>query len=432
MALERRHPAKGLGPPSPLFTSSISVSPGMQTLYISGQTGTKTADGAAIVDPDEQAAAVYSAIEATLVAAGMGWQDVVNRTTWITEDCPFATYSDSSIAAFGDTKPTSSGLGIPALSDGCYIEIEITACKALPSRSVLKFSPPGTPDPTPPGLWPCVTAPAGSRLLFCSGQTDAAPDHATQAANIYSNLSTILADAGMGWEDCVKRRTFRTPSWDRTADIEAGRAAMAGEMSCHTGVGVRCLAADEFLAETELYAAQPLAAGTAPATALKKWNPAGIAEIPGIVHAVEVPPTATMLYTRGCVGKRADGTIPETAAEQSEAAFACITTILEDAGMGALLRLPSHIARLPVGLPERTSACELTSSPSLALPCLALCVGVRECRMGRRRENDGLHHPWLRGCRRPCCTHRSTGRESLRLNAPWGASLGDTRAACRS
>jgi hypothetical protein len=140
----------------------------------------------------------------------------------------------------------------------------------------------------------------------------------------------------MSWVDCVKRRTFRTPTWDRNADIEAGRAAMAGEMSCHTGVGVRCLASEQFLMETELYAAQPLAAGTPPATTLKKWNPDGIDQIPGIVHAVEVPPTATMLYTRGCVGKRTDGSIPKSAAEQSVVAFSNITTILEDAGMGKL------------------------------------------------------------------------------------------------
>ena len=178
---------------------------------------------------------------------------------------------------------------------------------------------------------------------------------ATQAANVYRNLATILADAGMNWADCVKRRTFRTPAWDRTADIEAGRLAMAGEMSCHTGVGVRCLASEEFLVETELYAAQPLPAGTAPATTVRKWNPDGIAEIPGIVHAVEVPPTASMLYTRGCVGKRADGTVPESAAEQSEVCFANITAILEDAGMGKF-----------------TVVFRLSSHPACVLSCLAL------------------------------------------------------------
>ena len=51
-------------------------------------------------------------------------------------------------------------------------------------------------------------------------------------------------------------RTFRTPGWDRTDDIEAGRVAMAGAMSAHTGVGVTALAAPEYAVEIELNAAQ--------------------------------------------------------------------------------------------------------------------------------------------------------------------------------
>ena len=67
-----------------------------------------------------------------------------------------------------------------------------------------------------------------------------------------------------------------------------------------------------------------------------------------------------MLYTRGCVGKRADGTVPESAAEQSEVVFANLTAILEDAGMGKItimFRLPpiTH-ARCPASL-KRKQAC---------------------------------------------------------------------------
>ena len=97
---------------------------------------------------------------------------------------------------------------------------------------------------------------------------------------------------------------------------------MAGSMSAHTGVGVRALAASQFGVgvETEMIAAQPVAAaataGAAPRGGLKRWGPAG-----DFAQAVEVPPTARLLFSSGIVGKRSDGTLPDSAADQCDQVY---------------------------------------------------------------------------------------------------------------
>ena len=115
-------------------------------------------------------------------------------------------------------------------------------------------------------------------------------------------------------DDDARRRTFRTPGWDRTVDIEAGRHVMAGEMSAHTGVGVTALAAPSFRVETELIAAQPAVLGESTTDmGLKRWN---IGDFSNLAQAVEVPAGYKLLFTSGLVGQRKDGTLPETPSEQ--------------------------------------------------------------------------------------------------------------------
>ena len=44
-------------------------------------------------------------------------------------------------------------------------------------------------------------------------QVSAAPAE-QQGDECYALLAGLLAGAGMGWADVVKRRTFRTPTWE--------------------------------------------------------------------------------------------------------------------------------------------------------------------------------------------------------------------------
>ena len=62
-------------------------------------------------------------------------------------------------------------------------------------------------------------------------------------------------------------------------------------------------------------------------------------------HAVEVPANARWLYLAGQVGITPEGTVPSSCAEQAEACFANILTILAEAGMGPgdLVRLNTYL-----------------------------------------------------------------------------------------
>jgi enamine deaminase RidA (YjgF/YER057c/UK114 family) len=52
-----------------------------------------------------------------------------------------------------------------------------------------------------------------------------------------------------------------------------------------------------------------------------------------VAHGVEVPPGARLLFTNGQIGTKADGTTPETTAEQAEVVFARLEAVLAAAKM---------------------------------------------------------------------------------------------------
>lgn len=67
-----------------------------------------------------------------------------------------------------------------------------------------------------------------------------------------------------------------------------------------------------------------------------------------VAHGVEVPAGARLLFTNGQVGTRADGTTPETTAEQAQVVFARLEAVLAAAKMSL-----SDIVRLTVFLTDQ-------------------------------------------------------------------------------
>ena len=208
--------------------TTAEVPPTARLLVISGQTGTTREDGSAVTSAAEQYDQAYTSVSAALVAAGLGWGDGVKRTTWMTAECSLTMTREAVAKGCGGAMFPSSAVVTDALSEGCFVEIEVVAAKvdddsADADTEMIKFQPEGSAPPTPPGLWVCVTVPPSSRLLFVSGQVCPATHPPEAATEIYEQLGELLDLAEMGWDDVVKRSTFRTPGWDRSADIEAGR-----------------------------------------------------------------------------------------------------------------------------------------------------------------------------------------------------------------
>jgi enamine deaminase RidA (YjgF/YER057c/UK114 family) len=129
-------------------------------------------------------------------------------------------------------------------------------------------TPPTTADPAATAndgvarYVPAVEVPAGSRTLHISGQVGIdrhgklAKGAEAQLELAYSNLTAVLAEAGMGWGDAVKSTIMLTDE----AQIPAWRAArdraMDGSKCAATLMIVEALAAPGIQVEIELIAAK--------------------------------------------------------------------------------------------------------------------------------------------------------------------------------
>lgn len=81
---------------------------------------------------------------------------------------------------------------------------------------------------------------------------------------------------------------------------------------------------------------------------LERFNPDGVCPPPAnYSHATVVPAGARWLFASGQLGARADGSIPDGMAEQTEQAFWNVQKLLERAGMS-----PSDIVRLSAYLTD--------------------------------------------------------------------------------
>ncbi len=117
-------------------------------------------------------------------------------------------------------------------------------------------------DPTNSYTRRSVEIPAGSRILYISGQTatdengNTPPDAETQADIIYGKVVQSLKDAGMGTEDLVKTNVYLVDPSDIGAIYKAGQKHNPGGKQAGTLVYVKALARPEVLMELEAVAAK--------------------------------------------------------------------------------------------------------------------------------------------------------------------------------
>ena len=117
-------------------------------------------------------------------------------------------------------------------------------------------------DPTNGYTRRSVEIPAGSRVLYISGQTatdddgNTPADAETQADIIYGKVVQSLEDAGMGVEDLVKTNVYLTNPSDIMAIVKAGQKHNPGGKQAGTLVYVKALARPEVLMELEAVAAK--------------------------------------------------------------------------------------------------------------------------------------------------------------------------------
>jgi 2-iminobutanoate/2-iminopropanoate deaminase len=116
--------------PAPIGPYSQAVSSG-GFVFCSGQVALDPKSGA-LVDGDARAQCrrVMESLQAVLAAAGLGLDDVVKTTIYLTDLADFSAVNEVYGSFFREPFPARSTVGVAALPKGARVEIDLLARKA--------------------------------------------------------------------------------------------------------------------------------------------------------------------------------------------------------------------------------------------------------------------------------------------------------------
>ena len=123
------NPATVAAPGGP-YSHGIETPPNARWLHIAGQIGIAP-DGTTPTDFESQAEQCWRNIKAILAAAGMGVENLVKCTHFLTRPEDIGPYGKVRTRHLGDARPASTLLVISALArPGLLVEVEAIAAKA--------------------------------------------------------------------------------------------------------------------------------------------------------------------------------------------------------------------------------------------------------------------------------------------------------------
>jgi 2-iminobutanoate/2-iminopropanoate deaminase len=99
-------------------------------LVCSGQVGIRTeAGGPVLVDGGVagQARQALDNVAALLAGRGLGWDNVVKATVFLTDMADYATFNEIYVAALGHHRPARSLVAVSGLPLGALVEVEVWA-----------------------------------------------------------------------------------------------------------------------------------------------------------------------------------------------------------------------------------------------------------------------------------------------------------------
>lgn len=131
--LRRFNPASIAPPNSPTYHHGVEAAPGLRWLHIAGQIG-RAKDGTVPPSFEAQCEIIWDNILAVLKEGGMGVEDLVKVTTFLTrkEDIPASrVVRDRKLGNIGPIAPATTLLIVAGLAAPDFLlEIEATAAKA--------------------------------------------------------------------------------------------------------------------------------------------------------------------------------------------------------------------------------------------------------------------------------------------------------------
>jgi len=235
-------------------------------LFVSGQVGSRP-DGSAEPDFEAQVRLAFANLEATLLAAGCGFDDVVDVTSFHTN--PEKQF-DTIMAVKGEVfksapYPNWTALGVNWLA-GFDFEIKVVA--RIPTRApatVRRHNPPTIWDMASGGYSQISVAEPG-RLAFLSGQVgwqpiggEAPKDVAGQARIATANLAAALKELGASGQDIVLLRVYVVDATtEKFQQVQTFLDELKGDgMPSITTIGVQALYSPDILVEIEMVVRVP-------------------------------------------------------------------------------------------------------------------------------------------------------------------------------
>ena len=235
-------------------------------LFVSGQVGSRP-DGSPELDFKAQVRLAFANLEATLLAAGCGFDDIIDVTTFHTDpEKQFEIFSEVKKEIFkGAPYPNWTAVGVNWLA-GFDFEIKVIArIPTRPSASVSRHNPRTMWDMASLGYSHISIAEPG-RLAFLSGQIAATPgnedvpdDIAGQAKLATDSLAAALKELEASAQDIVMVRVYVV---NATSEAFAQAITPLHELfedakPSITTIGVQALYKPEILVEIEMVVRLP-------------------------------------------------------------------------------------------------------------------------------------------------------------------------------
>ena len=128
--MNKKHVPDTIAPPLAAYSHGIEIPPNARVLHTAGQVGILP-DGTTPEGIEAQTEATWVNLMAILDSAGMGIDDVVKVTTYVTNEEDFWPMAKVRARFFGDARPASTGIVVKALAKQEWlVEIDLVAAKA--------------------------------------------------------------------------------------------------------------------------------------------------------------------------------------------------------------------------------------------------------------------------------------------------------------
>jgi len=232
-------------------------------LFVSGQVGSRP-DGSPEPDFETQVRLAFANLEATLLAGGCGFDDVIDVTSFHTDpEKQLGTIMAVKSGVFKSPPyPSWTDLGVNWLA-GFDFEIKVIA--RIPSRPVSRGNPPTMWDMASLGFSHISVAEPG-RLAFLSGQIamklgsgDVPKDLSDQAKFATANLAAALKELGASAQDIVMMRLYVVNATSEAFGqaVAPIRELLGDAKPSMTTIGVQALYKPEIKVEIEMVVRLP-------------------------------------------------------------------------------------------------------------------------------------------------------------------------------